>query len=47
MVDGQNYGEVETYQYGVDVMIKEDPTKEGSTFSGWSVKNPLRCLIII
>ena len=42
MVDGQNYGEVETYQYGVDVMIKEDPTKEGSTFSGWSVKESFK-----
>ena len=35
-VDGNVYGEAETYEYGATIKPKGDPTKEGYTFSGWS-----------
>ena len=37
LVDGEAYGETETYNYGETVTIKSEPTKEGYTFSGWSI----------
>ena len=36
LVDGEQYGEVETVAYGADVIEREAPTKEGYTFSGWT-----------
>ena len=35
-VDGETYGEVETYEYGAPIEPRTAPTKEGYTFSGWS-----------
>ncbi|MBR1809706.1 MAG: InlB B-repeat-containing protein [Paludibacteraceae bacterium] len=34
-VDGEQYGEVETYNYGASVTARTTPEKEGYTFSGW------------
>ncbi|MBE6705535.1 MAG: hypothetical protein E7583_09745, partial [Ruminococcaceae bacterium] len=34
-VDGEVYGNVETYAYGADVTMRDEPTKDGYTFSGW------------
>ena len=36
IVDGAQYGEVESYEYGAAVTARTEPTKEGYTFSGWS-----------
>lgn len=36
MVDGEQYGEKQTYEYGAAITAIEAPTKEGYTFSGWS-----------
>uniref|UniRef100_UPI003565113E InlB B-repeat-containing protein n=1 Tax=Hungatella hathewayi TaxID=154046 RepID=UPI003565113E len=38
LVDGTPYETVETYLYGTAVKLKEDPKKEGYTFSGWDRK---------
>ena len=36
MVDGQQYGEIDTYKYDESVKdLRKEPTKEGYTFSGW------------
>lgn len=35
-VDGEVYGNVETIQYGAAITAREEPTREGYTFSGWS-----------
>ena len=35
-LDGEQYGEVETYKYGQNVVMKESPEKYGYKFSGWS-----------
>ncbi|MBS5224256.1 MAG: InlB B-repeat-containing protein, partial [Lactobacillus gasseri] len=35
-VDDQLYGKVDTYKFGEDVTLRDAPTKEGYTFSGWS-----------
>ncbi|BFL14465.1 InlB B-repeat-containing protein [[Clostridium] hylemonae] len=36
MVDGQQYGEIDTYKYDESVKdLRKEPTKEGHTFSGW------------
>ena len=34
-VDGSQYGSTETYEYGSAVVLREEPKKEGYTFSGW------------
>ena len=34
-VDGEQYGENQTYKFGSAVTMLEEPTKEGYTFSGW------------
>ena len=36
MVDGKQYGDVETYNYGDEIRIRDDATKTGYTFSGWT-----------
>lgn len=35
-VDGVVYGEVETKTYGAAITPRDEPTREGYTFSGWS-----------
>ena len=35
-VDGEQYGATETYKVGDNVVIRDNPTKEGYTFSGWT-----------
>ncbi|MBO7461848.1 MAG: InlB B-repeat-containing protein, partial [Bacteroidales bacterium] len=35
-VDGETYGEVETVEYNKPLTLRETPTREGYTFSGWS-----------
>ena len=35
-VDGEISGEAETYEYGAVVTLREEPAKEGYTFSLWS-----------
>ncbi len=35
-VDGEISGETESYEYGADVTLREEPVKEGYTFSHWS-----------
>ena len=35
-IDGEIYGEVESYEYGQTIVPKEDPEKDGYIFSGWS-----------
>ena len=35
-VDGEVYGDVETVEYGKALTLRDVPTKEGYTFSGWS-----------
>ncbi|WP_419491763.1 InlB B-repeat-containing protein, partial [Agathobaculum sp.] len=35
-VDGEKVGNTETYKFGADVAIRDIPTKEGYTFSGWT-----------
>lgn len=35
-VDGETYGEVETIAYGTTITPREQPTRDGYTFSGWS-----------
>ena len=41
MVDGEQYGDVETYDYGAEVEpTREAPTKTGYTFSGWDKEAP-------
>ena len=35
-VDGEKVGNTETYKAGTDVAIRDIPTKEGYTFSGWT-----------
>ena len=37
MVDGEQYGEVETYNYGDSVTIRDAAAKVGYTFSGWTI----------
>ena len=36
IVDGNVYGETETVAYGTEIILRDVPTKEGYTFSGWS-----------
>ena len=36
LVDGKDYGEKETYKYGTPVILRDNPEKEGYTFSGWN-----------
>jgi hypothetical protein len=38
MVDGEIYGEVETYDFGTEISIRPEPIKEGYTFSGWNIE---------
>ncbi len=38
-VDGEQYGEKETYEYGAAVTLREKPSREGYTFKGWSYEN--------
>ena len=38
-VDGEQYGEIETYEYGAAVTLREKPSREGYTFKGWSYEN--------
>ena len=38
-VDGEQYGEMETYEYGAAVTLREKPSREGYTFKGWSYEN--------
>ena len=35
-VDGEQYGEVETYEYGKTIVPRANPEKYGYKFSGWS-----------
>ena len=35
-VDDVQYGEKEIYKYGQEVTVRQAPTKEGYTFSGWT-----------
>ena len=35
-VDGEIYGEVETYNYGTVVNLRSEPIKEGHKFGGWN-----------
>ncbi|WP_207661484.1 InlB B-repeat-containing protein, partial [Hungatella hathewayi] len=37
-VDGVQSGEIETYEYGTLVTIRDDLEKEGHKFSGWNLK---------
>jgi uncharacterized repeat protein (TIGR02543 family) len=37
-VDGEIYGEVETYDFGTEISIRPVPIKEGYTFSGWNIQ---------
>jgi uncharacterized repeat protein (TIGR02543 family) len=37
-VDGEIYGEVETYDFGTEISIRPVPSKEGYTFSGWNIE---------
>jgi len=39
-VDGVQYGEVETYDYGTAIIQKAEPTKTGYTFSKWDITLP-------
>ena len=38
-VDGAIDGKPETYDFGVAIALRAEPTKTGYTFSGWTVKN--------
>ena len=38
-VDGEKVGNTETYKVGDNVVIRDNPTKEGYTFSGWKIGN--------
>ncbi len=38
-VDGEQYGATETYKVGDNVVIRDNPTKEGYTFTGWKIGN--------
>lgn len=40
IVDGIQDGEIETYEYGSQITLKDEPTKEGYTFSGWDTELP-------
>ncbi|MFR1727019.1 InlB B-repeat-containing protein, partial [[Clostridium] hylemonae] len=41
MVDGQQYGETDTYKYGQNTApLREQPVKEGYTFNGWNGQLP-------
>ena len=35
-IDGEQYGEVDTVEFGTEVTVRENPTKAGYSFSGWS-----------
>ena len=35
-VDGELYGDIETYEYNAPVELRQEPQKEGYTFGGWS-----------
>ena len=35
-VDGETYGLVDTVAYGTELTLRDEPVKEGYTFSGWS-----------
>ena len=39
-VDGEQYGETETYEYGAQVTPVAEPTKTGYTFQGWDKTIP-------
>ena len=36
-VDGKDYGDPDVYNFNSDVVIRDVPTKEGYTFSGWKI----------
>ena len=36
-VDGKDYGGTDVYDFNSDVVIRDVPTKEGYTFSGWKI----------
>ena len=38
-VDGKDYGDTDVYDFNSDVVIRDVPTKEGYTFSGWKIGN--------
>ena len=38
-VDGKDYGGTDVYDFNSDVVIRDVPTKEGYTFSGWKIGN--------
>ena len=38
-VDGEKVGNTETYKVGDNVVIRDNPTKEGYTFTGWKIGN--------
>lgn len=35
-IDGEQYGEVDTVEFGTEVTVRENPTKADYSFSGWS-----------
>lgn len=35
-IDGEQYGDVDTVEFGTEVTVRENPTKTGYSFSGWS-----------
>ena len=39
-VDGEQYGEVESHDYGEAITIRAEPTREGYTFSHWNRELP-------
>ncbi len=42
-VDGEQYGEIETYEYGAAVTLREKPSREGYTFKAGVMRTDLRC----
>ena len=42
MIDGEQYGDTETYKYGETVSIRPEAMREGSTFSGWNLKDSFK-----
>ena len=46
-VDGNDYGNTETYAFKSDVVIRDVPTKEGYTFHGWTPADDVAKIIKI
>lgn len=37
-IDGEQYGEVESKNFGDSITLRSEPSKTGCTFSGWTIK---------